>query len=394
MGHIGCSPTQVITVHKGFYDKIYDKGFDYFDSTTSAAIYGTVPLFRQIGRLAGQANGLDVAWVGYLRFGEHERDNDRKTESSFEEATPPPFALLALWERVPWHKTDPAKRVSPQTRSFLKRAAYELSAGFYSWQSLLALEKAAAERKRLVADNVHGLKSCIHLALNETEIIDILLSKEKSPQSPSMLLSVMQSIRADLADFVHKIRMANLFTVLDRGRVSYAIDSLDSLSIIVNHCIHELEGAGNRRGIRFHIDDQLLSGVVVKCDPTALETAITALLDNAVKYSYPDRTIYIRLADLGTNISLEIEDFGKGILPHESERIFEPFYRSQIADYKQSVPGTGIGLTVCRDVITAHGGSVTVKRSYQGRDNYEGKSVSEVSGHNVIFEVVLPKGVK
>ncbi len=78
------------------------------------------------------------------------------------------------------------------------------------------------------------------------------------------------------------------------------------------------------------------------------------LLSNAIKYSTDIKKIFIRLFRKTDQIYIEIEDSGMGIPEDKLSRIFEPFYR---IEQKDNISGTGLGLTVVKEIIEAHNGT-------------------------------------
>ena len=93
------------------------------------------------------------------------------------------------------------------------------------------------------------------------------------------------------------------------------------------------------------------------------------------KYSPPGSPIEVRARADDESIVLEVADHGDGIAAGDEERLFEKFYRG--AHGKQT-PGFGLGLTVCRGIVQAHGGRIDARNR-------------EVDGSGAIFRVVLPR---
>ncbi len=91
-----------------------------------------------------------------------------------------------------------------------------------------------------------------------------------------------------------------------------------------------------------------------------LVSAITNLLDNALKYSEPGEAVLVRAEAASGRVVLCIEDHGIGIPNRDLERIFERFYRVDKAR-SRATGGTGLGLSIVRHVAEAHGGEVTVE---------------------------------
>ncbi len=114
--------------------------------------------------------------------------------------------------------------------------------------------------------------------------------------------------------------------------------------------------------------------IQVSIDRNAMKLAITNLLDNAVKFSSENSEIRVILEKQGNNLLLKIIDEGIGIPTHEQAKIFEKFYRAKSAlDY--STTGTGLGLTIVKQIIDAHEGEV---------------QVSSEPGRGSTFKILLP----
>jgi two-component system sensor histidine kinase SenX3 len=79
-------------------------------------------------------------------------------------------------------------------------------------------------------------------------------------------------------------------------------------------------------------------------------------VDNALKYSPPDLPLVISAREEEGSLVMSVTDKGPGIPEHEQARIFEKFYRGDAN--RQSTPGTGMGLTIAREIVKAHGGRI------------------------------------
>ncbi len=99
----------------------------------------------------------------------------------------------------------------------------------------------------------------------------------------------------------------------------------------------------------------------VQHDPEALGEVISNLLGNAYKYSPPDdRRIEMRAQSLRGRVVLYVEDNGPGVPAAERHKIFEQFYRAHDL-LTNAVEGTGLGLTIARSLVRAHGGRIHVE---------------------------------
>jgi len=98
----------------------------------------------------------------------------------------------------------------------------------------------------------------------------------------------------------------------------------------------------------------------VPADPERIEEVLHNLLENAIKFSPNGGCIRVTGNILPGQVLISVADEGIGIMPQEGERLFDQFYRSpeSTAGY---VRGTGLGLYICRTLIEAHGGRISVE---------------------------------
>ena len=95
-------------------------------------------------------------------------------------------------------------------------------------------------------------------------------------------------------------------------------------------------------------------------DVEAYEQALLNLLDNAVKYSRDKKVVEVSARLENSTIVVTVTDHGIGINRKDSERIFDKFYRTPLQDGRK-IPGSGIGLTLVKESIEAHGGTIKVE---------------------------------
>ena len=92
-------------------------------------------------------------------------------------------------------------------------------------------------------------------------------------------------------------------------------------------------------------------------DETRLQELLYNLLDNAVKYSKPGGTVFLRAEPNGTTLRISVADQGAGIPREDLPRIFERFYRADKSRSSEQ-SGTGLGLSIVKHIAQLHGGSV------------------------------------
>ncbi len=128
---------------------------------------------------------------------------------------------------------------------------------------------------------------------------------------------------------------------------------------VANEVVNKYDGKAKARQVNLKVKDD--RGIPkVRGDAQSLERAITALVDNAVKFSLPNGEVEIRFAEQGDRIRVSIEDHGIGIAPEIRPRIFDRFFHLD-RDEDQLFSGLGIGLSITRQVIQQHQGMLDVE---------------------------------
>jgi two-component system sensor histidine kinase KdpD len=115
------------------------------------------------------------------------------------------------------------------------------------------------------------------------------------------------------------------------------------------------------RPINIHIQEDISS---VNADPDMMGLALRQLLGNAIKYSPPETTIVISANQADDTVTIMVRDLGPGVPPDELEAIFERFYRGKRS--QESVAGTGMGLSIARDIVSAHHGRLWAENAAAG----------------------------
>jgi len=148
------------------------------------------------------------------------------------------------------------------------------------------------------------------------------------------------------------------FSKIEEGKKEYELTETN-LAQLITQQIEAFQKDVIKEGIKIQarIEQDIPS---VAIDKIAISQAINNLLDNAVKFSPEGKRIQVELKKDEKNVMIDIIDEGIGIPSDEIDKIFDKFYQAQNA-LKQSVKGTGLGLTLVKHTIEAHGGTVQVK---------------------------------
>lgn len=237
---------------------------------------------------------------------------------------------------------DLSQRISvAETESELGKLAVVLNATFER------LETAFAQQKQFTSDASHELRTPIAVLISEAQT---MLSRERSlgeyRESMSVCLDTAQKMRRLTESLLELAR-------LDAGQDRLRMERHD-ISAIVQDCVGLVRPLAAARRLRVQCD---LEPVETMCDATRIAQVVTNLLTNAIHYNKDEGSIAISTRrDNGTAV-LTVTDTGQGIDSEDLPRVFERFYR---ADKSRSTGGNGLGLSICKAIVTAHGGAIEV----------------------------------
>ncbi len=219
-----------------------------------------------------------------------------------------------------------------------------------AFNAMLAALSASRDRQRqLVADAGHELRTPLtSLRTN----LDLLTQADRQG-------GLSEASRAELLDDV-RFQIEELTTLigdlteLARDEPSrFALEELD-LAEITERAVQRVRRRASSLQFDLHAEPWWVVG-----DSAALERAVTNLLDNAAKWSPPLGVVTVRLV----NGTLLVADQGHGIAEADLPHVFDRFYRSTES---RTLPGSGLGLSIVRQVAERHGGTVRVGTAEPG----------------------------
>ena len=101
--------------------------------------------------------------------------------------------------------------------------------------------------------------------------------------------------------------------------------------------------------------------LLVKADGQRMEQVLVNLVENGIKYGNQEGKVNVLIEERKKNLQISVKDNGPGIPAEHLPRLFERFYRADPARVRNSLEGSGLGLSIVDAVMTAHGGYVSVK---------------------------------
>jgi len=207
-------------------------------------------------------------------------------------------------------------------------------------------------RSNFVSNVTHELKTpltSIHLFAES-----VLLGRVETESGQKEYLQIILNETKRLKRMINNILD---FSKKEQGRIDYKTEKVNVSELIVsalqelNYWLVEMN---------FTVHTELEEGVHMSGDYDSLKQVVINLLDNAIKYSGNQKEISIRLAAENNKIRIEFSDKGIGIPEDQLDSIFEKFFRVN-DNMVDGIGGTGLGLTVVKEIVEAHQGEILVK---------------------------------
>jgi signal transduction histidine kinase len=226
----------------------------------------------------------------------------------------------------------------------------------------------ARQKTDFVSNVSHELKT----PLTSIRMFSELLAESRvtAPEKQRAYLLVIASETARLTRLINNVLD---FARLDRGEKKYARNRCDLAAIaheVAESYRPQLEAAGFV--VRCHAPG---SPVLVFGDRDAIAQVVLNLLSNVEKYSPPAKEAAIEITTPPVDAQgrawaeLRVLDRGPGVPAGLEEKIFEQFYRAHDSLHS-GIPGTGLGLTLARQIARAHGGDVVYERRVGGGSTF------------------------
>lgn len=200
---------------------------------------------------------------------------------------------------------------------------------------------------------------------------DFIADASHELRTPLTVLRANAELAHDLKDADEQTELLEEI-LAESDRMTRLIDDLlflassDAGSLPIRRDLVEVErtvaGLADRattlaREFGTHLQTDLTATGLAELDGARIEQAGLILVDNAGKYGGPGSPIWLRSRTLGSELMIEVEDFGPGIPEEDLPSIFERFYRVDKARSRRQ-GGTGLGLAIARTIVEAHDGRI------------------------------------
>jgi len=232
------------------------------------------------------------------------------------------------------------------------------------------LEKSFEQIKQFSGDASHELRTPLTIMKGEVELA--LRSERTKEEYQEILVSVLEEIER-MTNIVENLL---LLAKSEAGEILIDKKEINIKEIVYELC-DQLEMFASERNVSLIFNE--LEDANIIGDKLRLRQVFTNLIVNAIKYNVEGGKVVIKIENSPNGVLVVVEDTGIGIKPEEINKIFDRFYRSD-KSRKREVGGAGLGLSICKSIIEAHGGYIDVESEF---------------GKGSKFSVWLPKsGIK
>ncbi|HJW47790.1 MAG TPA: HAMP domain-containing sensor histidine kinase [Candidatus Limnocylindria bacterium] len=211
---------------------------------------------------------------------------------------------------------------------------------------LTALEISLRQQRQLVADASHELRTPLTSLRTNLELL-----ARGQPTDPAERQQVLVELVGQME------RLSTLVgDLIDLARDEEATLPIEPVRLdeVVAEAITDVRGRYPRVRFEAAIEETIVRGIRPR-----IARAVTNLLDNAGKWSPAGGVVEVSVKDG----EVSVRDHGPGVAPEDAPRVFDRFWRAPNA---RSLPGSGLGLSIVKDVAESHGGSVTLEHANGG----------------------------
>lgn len=214
-------------------------------------------------------------------------------------------------------------------------------------------------RKELISNISHDLRTPITNIKGYIE--GIRDGVADTPEKMDKYVNIIYSKAVDLDKLVDELF---LYSKLDLNQVPFTFEPVDIISFL-DDCIDELHYDLEEKGITIQWNQRTTAGTWVIADLEKIKRTVLNIIGNSLKYmNKPEKIICVSVQTDANWATIEIKDNGIGIPQEAIPHLFERFYRVE-QSRNSSTGGSGLGLSIARQIIEGHGGTIWVQ-SEQG----------------------------
>ncbi|MDO8749641.1 MAG: ATP-binding protein, partial [Dehalococcoidia bacterium] len=210
-----------------------------------------------------------------------------------------------------------------------------------------SLQKAEHQRRNLVADVAHELRTPLSNIQGYLEAVkDGLLQPDSA---------TIETIYQQVLHLSHLVEDLRLLALAEAGALHLNREP-DSLEDVLQRSVAAVRPRAEARGIAVSLTVPP-EFPIVEIDRTRIAQVIGNLLENAIQHTPESGEVRVVAEVIGPTARVTVADTGEGIPPEDLPYVFERFYRVD-ASRSRATGGVGLGLTIARKLVEAHGGAI------------------------------------
>jgi two-component system sensor histidine kinase BaeS len=219
-----------------------------------------------------------------------------------------------------------------------------------------SLQQLEGARRRWIAQISHELRTPLSVLLGELESIQ----DGVRVASPDMLAT----LRGEVLQLVRLVNDLHTLSMADMGALPCEFADVDAAALI-RQVASRFESRLRGAGLTFAMEEG--PPVRARWDAGRIEQLLTNLLENSARYTAAPGEVRLRWSVEGPTVRLVVEDSAPGVSTQQQSQLFEPLFRADAARRRQGAEsGSGLGLSICRAIVQAHGGKIHAHASALG----------------------------
>jgi PAS domain S-box-containing protein len=234
-------------------------------------------------------------------------------------------------------------------------------------RDLTEMKRRERERKNILSMFAHDMKNPVIISGG---ILSRLLSGKAGPLS-DLQMDYLGSIWEELKKIEDLLMDFLEYSGLEVKQYKPTLRPYD-IGVSISRNVESARIAGEKKGILIMLEIARDIPPVIEADGAMIDRVLSNLLDNAVKYTNRGGPVTVRAACRERDLLVEVVDSGTGIQESHLPYIFDAFYRAS-----KETKGSGLGLSIAKNIVEAHGGRIWVESSY---------------GKGSTFRFTLPRG--
>lgn len=223
-------------------------------------------------------------------------------------------------------------------------------------RAIIPIKQSFIRQREFVADASHELRTPLSILLSSVEVVQT----DDSNHLSSFSVQVLDDMKSEVKRMSKMVSDLLTLARADAGAANIIKEKFNLYSV-TEQVIRSFQPVADEKGLELELDGG--DEMVICADKERINQLLLILLDNAIKYTPPGGRVDVllkKIAGAKPGISITVQDQGVGISDTHKSLIFDRFYRVDKVRSREE-GGTGIGLSIAKWIVDAHGGTIKVE---------------------------------